>query len=166
MSFWSLYLNIWYWIYLLAVPIIIFSIKRDAPAWLKSGRLLFSIILLPSLMIPLNYARTQVIEDFNGRDYGCWVYNFYFFLLFAGISIVYTGLWEYGWRRFYKQIFWDIKSNIQYGITSNIVIFMSIFAISWHLLILSGCKFCAMGEVMLLWAGQKFVYDNIIPLVC
>ncbi len=162
MGFWSLYLDVWYWIYLLSVPIIIFSVKRNVPSWLKSGRLLFLIVLLPLMTSPLNYARTQAIEDFQSQDYGCWVYNFYFFLLFAGISIIYTGLWEYGWRRFYKQIFWDIKSNIQYGMTSNIVIFTSVTLALYFIIMLTVCPYC--GDVYFI--VKKFIYFNIIPLVC
>lgn len=166
MEFWSFYLDVWYWIYLIGVPIIIFSVKGDALIWLKSVRLLFLIILLPMLTAPLDYARTQTLEDYNGHDYGCWMYDLYFVLLAAGISVVYVGWWEYGWRRFHKQIFWDIKKNLQYGIVSNLIVLLSAIITFWHILILAGCKICGMGEIMLLFSAQKFAYEHIIPLVC
>ncbi len=166
MDFWSYYLGYWYWIYLLLVPFIIFSVKGGAPAWLKSWRLLVLVLILPFMTAPLDYARTQTIDDFNGHSYDCWVYGLYFFLKYAGISIIYTGLWEYGWRIFYKQTSWNIKDNLKYGIISNVMIFLSVLFFLNFIMILMGCKYCGFLFLTPLLTAKEFVYYNIIPLAC
>ena len=165
MNLWNFYLYGFFPAYLIAVPLLIFIIKPDAPSWKKSCRTIFLIFLLPLLIAPLSYVRTKIGLP-HGRDYGCWIYNLYFFLLFSGISVIYVGWWEYAWRRFHKQTSWKIIENFQYGFISNAVIFISAVCSLYFILILAGCKYCGMGFLLLLLSGQKFVYFNIIPLAC
>lgn len=166
MVLWSFYPNILFLVYFISVPAIIFLVKKDAPAWLKSGRLLFLMLLLPALITLINYVRIQTVETSNGYGRDCWIYNLYFFLLAAGISAVYTGWWECAWRLLHKQFFWSVKKNFDYGVTSTIIILSSAILTLWHILVFAGCKFCGMGEVLLLWRVQEFSYKNIVPLVC
>ncbi|WP_435642003.1 hypothetical protein [Micavibrio aeruginosavorus] len=166
MEIWSIYLKIWYWAYLFSVPIIIFSVGKKAPTWLKSGRLLFSIVLLPILTIPTNYARMQTTQNFGGHDYNCWIYDLYAFLLVAGISVIYTGWWELAWRFLHKQVCGTIKNDLTHNTASNIVIFISGFITLNFALITLGYKHSADLAFDVFWAIKGFVYLEIIPLAC
>jgi hypothetical protein len=166
MELWSIYLKIWYWAYLFSVPIIILSVGKESPAWLKSGRLLFSIALLPILTIPANYARTQTTQNFSSHDYNCWIYDLYALLLIAGISVIYTGWWELVWRILNKQMHWTSKNDFTHNITSNIVIFISGFITLNFVLIALGYKHSADLAFDVFWAIRKFIYFEIVPSVC
>lgn len=166
MEFWIFYLDFWHWVYLIGVPVIIFSVKKEAPIRLKSGRLLFLIFLLPVLTAPLDYARSQTIEGFKSYDYGCWIYDLYFFLLFTTLSIIYTGWWELARRCFHKQLSWHIINDFKYGILSNIVIFISGFITLNYALIFLGYEYNSYFIFYIFWTIKKYTYLNISPLVC
>ncbi len=165
MNLWNFYLYGFFPAYVIAVPLLIFMIKPDAPSWKKSCRTIFLIFLLPLLIAPLSYIRAQMGLP-HGRDYGCWVYNLYFFLLFSGISVVYVGWWEFAWRFINKQFSWDIQDDLKYGLISNIVIFLSGFITFTFLLIALGYKYNAYLIFDIFWVAKKYIYFEIIPLVC
>ncbi len=166
MNIWLIYLNIWYWLYLLLVPIVILSIRKEASPRIESTSLLFSVIILPIFALPLDHARTQTLENVPIQIHTCWIYNFYFFCLLLCISIVYVGWWECARRFRDKKIFLDFKKNLKCGLVSNTIIAISVLISLWLILTLAGCKFCGLAVLWPAITAQEIVYKNIIPLVC
>lgn len=108
---------------LLGGPIAVFSVKPDAPSWIRSGKLLFPVFLL---FLILNYT-SPLYECLPYKNNGCWSFK----LIFLSIALLeytmYLGWFEYIWRRWHKQISWPLKENFKYGAISNIVLVISGF---------------------------------------
>ena len=166
MSFWSFYLDAWYWVYFILVPVLVFYIKPEASLWIKSIRLLFLVVLFPILVAPLNYARRQTIPEYSGQNHECWVYDLYSLFLATTISIIYIGWWELSWRYLHKQISWNIKANLKYGLVSNIIILISALHTLFYLFLFLGCSYCGYISLDVIFAVKKFGYFKLIPLVC
>jgi hypothetical protein len=166
MYFWSFYLNFWYWLYLTLVPVLIFSVKPKSRTWIKSALLVFLIFILPFLIMLLDYAKQNIDETYQGKNYGCWIYDFYFFMLASFTSIIYTGWWELAWRCYYKQISWRIKGDLKNNIISNSVIFISGFVTLSFLLMVLGCKPCSYFIFDMAFSIKKFSYFELVPLLC
>ena len=130
--FYDVFMNAWSAVIFVTIfllpPILVFSVRPDAPMWLKTGRLLFPIFIY-SLFISYT---SDVFECFSYEENDCWAFKLFF--LFIGMLqyIMYLGWFEYVWRRWYKQIAWSLKKNLEYGMTSTIIIITSaIVTLMW-----------------------------------
>lgn len=161
MDFWFLYLKIWYWLYLVIIPLVIFSAKPQSSKCLKSVRLLISLFLLPALSFPLRHARFQILGSIHPYENECWGYAFYFLFLAALIGIVYTGWWELMWRFIYKQVPWKIRESFQHRFLSDVIVFISGFVTLNFVLMVLGYRY----NVYMMF-DILATFKHIIPLLC
>lgn len=103
-----------------AAPIGILLVKPTAPATLKSGKLLFPIILLSFIL-----GCISLPECFQPFQMDCVTFKILFIALTMLEYVTYIGWFEYIWRRRHKQIVWPLKENLKYGFASNSVIAVS-----------------------------------------
>jgi len=103
-------------------PIGIFLVKPTAPRYLRSGKLIFPIFLL---FLTLSY--TALSDCIPSLQIGCYLFKMTFIVLAILGYTMYLGWFEYAWRRWYKQISWPLQKNLEYDLTSNIVIAISVF---------------------------------------
>lgn len=164
--FWSYYLQHWFLFYAVFAPVFMFLVKPDAPGWLKSGRIVISVLAFHFFAAASDYAKikTEILK--TSQDHSCWVYDLYFFLLFTFLSAIYVGALESIWRSYYKQWSWRIKENLQFGITSSLVVLIFIFSFINFLLLIIGFKYLAMFELLIFLEIRGFVQTSIITLAC
>jgi hypothetical protein len=89
----------WYHIWLIAVPVMIFSVKPNAPEWLKSARilLLFFVFLF---FCALGIDWQECFSDLGDPCGGPQIFIF----VFGGVPLLMSvGLCEFLWRVYYKQ---------------------------------------------------------------
>lgn len=134
----ALIMNHWFWIYIVLVPIVVFSVRPSASARLCTVRLLSAIFLcyiLINLSVDLKWQIvSQSIDDnpfateaeqlFAIRDGA----NIAFTRMFGWIfAITYTGWYELLWRIIYRSKLTD-KGRLKY---SNMIISISLFITVW-----------------------------------
>ena len=112
------------WIWLLPIPIIIFSATPRMPFWYKSGRIVFLWFIIAAFITLFSY-----IELTSEKEIPCCLSEQYvhtkniLILFWMGFLInVYIGWWEFLWRCVYRQWAWPPLKNLQYGLVSNLCI--------------------------------------------
>lgn len=121
----------WFYIWLVLVPLIIFSVRPSTKTWIKSGRIIFLI----SMFYLAGWIKYHFFIDFFSYEpKRCCESSIYYFVLdIAGALWIiswlnmYVGWWEFLWRCIYRQWAWPPLKNIQYGIVSNLCILGSLF---------------------------------------
>ncbi len=166
MDFWLLYLNFWYWVYLLGVPLVIFFVNDKTPPYFKSGHLFLLILLLPLLTSPLDYARTQAIDGFISPNYECWAHNLYTLILTTGISIVYIGWWEAIRRILSREFSWNIPHNFKFGILSTLIIIISLFITTTYALAFIGYNAPVTFMFDAVFSTRTYIFNYTEALFC
>jgi len=119
----------WFAIWLATVPVIIFLAKPQTALWLKSGRIVFLFILFAVMQ----EAGLSLKPDFDEPPmmyFSTWHF-FRHTALFAIWAMLlcnlYVGWCEFIWRCYHKQWSKKLMDNIQYGMVSNISVFLALF---------------------------------------
>ncbi len=159
-SYWIGYLNYVYVIYHIFVPIVIFLKTKNSNIRSHNVCLAICILIFPVIVFTLNLLRQ--LGEMTDSDDKCWIYDFYFLLLFIVIPTVYVGWWELIRRAFHKQLFMSIRQNINYGLFSSLIIFISVVVTIYFIISVAGCFSCLAGPYLVI----AWVYENIVPLVC
>lgn len=107
----------------LIVPLVVFMVNADAPAWLKSGRLL---CLIFAYFIYSLY-KASFTDCFPLTDNGCLSTKTLILTTENAFFVMYVGWCEYLWRRIHGQIARPFKENMKYGLVSNAVLLVSAF---------------------------------------
>lgn len=118
-----IYLGLWIW--LLPIPVIIFSATPRMPFWYKSGRILFLWFIIVALIILFSY-----VELTSEKEIPCclseqYVHtkNILMFLWMGFLINAVIGWFEFIWRCVYRQWIWPPLKNIkEYGLVSNLCI--------------------------------------------
>lgn len=114
---WHSRVNYWFWFWVLAVPLIVFARPPEAPAWQRATRTLVAIAAAwPAMFLATLLSHEIVSGPFVVRPHlpdqkswdmeGCANIGdglsvvFYAFLGWIPAT-VYTGWWEFAWRRFH-----------------------------------------------------------------
>jgi hypothetical protein len=114
-------------VWLIPIPIVIFSAIPRMSLWYKSGRIvLLWVLILISIFFTYGIF-PDYDPDWHGESYSYYFlkYNFINAALFATLN-VYMGWWEFLWRCIYRQWAWPPLKNLQYGLVSNLCILGSI----------------------------------------
>lgn len=119
----------WFALWLVIVPVVIFGAKPHTALWIKSARIIF-LFLLFAVMREVGLSLSQNFYELPLMHFSLW--DFWGrTILFAiwGILLcnLYIGWCEFIWRCFYKQWSKKIMNNIQYGMVSNISVFLAVF---------------------------------------
>lgn len=140
---WYGQVNPWFWFWLISTPVVVFSVKPDAPIWQRAGRTIF-IIALSHIIINLGTHLAMDIKnapfrglgmsDFSEKD------NFKFHcidiadgakyssaLFFAWVyAVIYSGWWEVIWNQYHKRKTKLIDKNFKVDWINKIVVFISV----------------------------------------
>jgi hypothetical protein len=92
----------------------------------------------------------------------CWIHNLYGLSIFLIGSIAYTGLWEITRRSLRNQLFMSIKKNIEYGLISSAIMFMSVVTTLYFIMAITFCFSCLAAPFLI----AAWFYNNIVPLFC
>ncbi|MCB1562859.1 MAG: hypothetical protein KDJ75_04725 [Alphaproteobacteria bacterium] len=108
---------------IIATPIIVFSVGPKAAPLIKTGRLLFLLLmffLVTGHVVLLDECYNNNLPE-DCREYKSVMAMLVFFPLIMGL-----GWCEFAWRERHKQLAWPLWVNLKYGILSNILIFLSL----------------------------------------
>lgn len=115
-------MNYWFWLLIILIPLIVFSVKPGAPVWLRFGRLLLAIMVSYAIANgQLHWKRAQEWQAYEAcqsqfPDGGIQHHkecpeidigdgaSLVFFLYLGWLPITgYTGFWELLWRIIYQK---------------------------------------------------------------
>lgn len=108
-------------LWIIATPIIIFSVGPEASATKKTGRLLLPLVAY----LFFSALAMKVQECFPLKDNGCLGYKIVWLTILNLLFIMGVGWCEILWRERHKLRSWPLRENIQYGLVSNAILIIS-----------------------------------------
>lgn len=178
---WYSRFNYWFWLWVIAMPVIVFSVKPTTPRWQRAMRTVVAIGFCYGIM---NLALHLMWDIRNGPF---WVVGAYpwqkswddpgtkcaniadgaslvFTLLFGWIyASIYTGWWEMIWYQYHKRRTGLIGENFKRDILTRIVVFISRLVAKLILFVVIALPFAVAGYYILGWLGlleqlQSFLF--------
>lgn len=139
-------MNYWFWLLIILIPVIVFSMKPEANLWLRLGRLMIAAPLCYGLMFWTVYwqagAEIEVINAFVDKFPECADQQcadaprptldgpiLGFFLILGWIPATgYVGLWELLWRLHYRSVIREMGKTFKGKWASNALITFAFIA--------------------------------------
>jgi hypothetical protein len=152
-------------VWLIIVPIIVFSVRPHAKLNIRSGRLIFAAFLMPVFNVVSVYAESL---QYPHRDVfpACFVFSVFSFAYTFFLSIIYVGWWEFIWRCVYRQWSMSIKTNLLYNFTSTMFVFLSFVLPFIYVVIPQFCDACGDAMLTVFFQIRYFFGHVIYPFVC
>ncbi len=136
---WYSKFNYWFWLWVVSVPLFVFSIMPDAPEWQKVGRTLAAIgfcYVLMNLAMQLSWdIRNGPFYVRNMPDQLAWNMgcantadgaSLAFTRLFGWLyATVYTGWWDMVWYQYHKRKTGEIDHSFKRDFLNKIVVAIS-----------------------------------------
>ncbi len=121
MEFSGLFVKYLLFFCLLGGPVTIFMVRKSAPNWQKTLKL-----LIPLFVFCASIGYTSFSKCPQNQLFECLFFKGFFLLIATLQYIMFLGWFEYIWRRWHKQINWPLRKNFQYGAVSNAFIVISV----------------------------------------
>lgn len=156
---WYSTFNYWFWLWVLAVPILVFSVRPDAPKWHRAARSLVAIIfcygainMAVHLMWDIRNGPFGVNNDYpwqkswddpgvkcaNIADGASLVFTLYFGWVYG---VIYIGWWEMAWYQYHKRKSGLIDKNFKRDAINKVVVTISYFVARLAFLIIIAFPF-------------------------
>jgi len=160
---WYSRFNYWFWFFVIAPPVIVFSVKPDASKWLRAAQNIVTVLvcygtinLAVHLMWDIRNGPFGVVSEYPWQkswdDPGTKCANIadgasiVFTALFGWIyGVIYTGWWEMIWYRYHRQKTKLIDENYKRDWFSTVIVFISYYITRLGLLVMISMPFAFAG---------------------
>jgi hypothetical protein len=146
-------------IWLVIVPMIVFSVRPRVKLKVRSGRLIFAAFLISAFSFFSLYAESLRYPYMDVFPTCLVPFTFSFAYTFF-LSIIYVGWWEFIWRCVYKQWPMSIKKNLLENFTSTMFVFLSFVIPFIFLVIPQLCDACGDAMLTLIFKIRHF-FNNL-----